>query len=102
MPSARKAILACHAIAKTHDDPEIKALAHAVGHAGASVHVGTHAFGLVAYELTAAVRRYKGIGFEDDIFRIKSFYSEKLVYWKQPGMKEKEIGLHFSLDLYAA
>ena len=89
MPSAKKAILACHAITKSHNDPEIMALAHAVGHAGASVHVGTHAFGLVAYELTAAVRRYKGIGFENDILHTISFYIEKLNYWKQSDEKEK-------------
>lgn len=95
MPEAKKAILASHAIAKTHGDPEIKALAHAVGHAGASVHVGTHAFGLPAYELTAAVRRHRGISFEDDILHKISFYMEKLAYWKLSGMKEKRTWASF-------
>ena len=61
MPIAKKALLDVHAIAKTTNDPYIKALAHAIGQACGSVHVETHAFGLVMYEMTSIVIKY-GIG----------------------------------------
>lgn len=43
MPIAKQAILDSHAVAKEIDDREYGALCHAIGHAGASVHVETHA-----------------------------------------------------------
>jgi len=55
MPVAKKAILDAHATAKDINDDVYIALCHAIGHAGATVHVETHALGLVFYELTAIV-----------------------------------------------
>lgn len=58
MPEAKKAILAVHAMAKDITDVSDQALCHAVGQGCGTVHVETHAIGLVVYELTAIVRRY--------------------------------------------
>lgn len=54
MPQAKRAILDAHAAAKELDRV-CGAYAHAIGHAGATVHVETHALGLVFYELTGMV-----------------------------------------------
>ena len=58
MPEAKKAILAAHAMAKDITDVSDQALCHAIGQACGTVHVETHAIGLVFYELTATVRLY--------------------------------------------
>ncbi len=83
MPEAKKAILAAHAAAKEINDKECIAIAHAIGHAGATVHVETHALGLVFYELTAFVH---DVGLENcDLAvsrKINSYY-ERLIYWQE-------------------
>lgn len=53
MPSARKAILACHAAAKECSDPADAARFHAVGQACSTVHTRGHAMGYPLYALTA-------------------------------------------------
>lgn len=58
MPVAKKALLDIHAIAKEIDNPYDIALFHAIGQGCATVHVETHAIGLVMYELTAIVLKY--------------------------------------------
>jgi hypothetical protein len=58
MPVAKRALLQAHAVAKELTNPADIALCHAVGQACATVHVETHAIGLVIYELTAIVREY--------------------------------------------
>jgi len=58
MQSAKKALLAVHAIAKETNDPVLEAYCHALGQGYASVHVETHAIGFVMYELSAFVRMY--------------------------------------------
>ena len=55
MPRAKRAILDSHAVAKEINDSEYAALCHGIAHAGATVHVETHALGLPFYELTAIV-----------------------------------------------
>lgn len=76
MPHAKKALLSVHAIAKETDDAYVKALAHAVGQACGSVHVETHAFGLVMYEMTSIVIKY---GIEECI----PYLENKLEYYRQ-------------------
>ena len=46
MPEAKRAILNCHSVAKEISDKEYAAPCHAIGHAGASVHVGSYVIGL--------------------------------------------------------
>ncbi|MGB7593948.1 MAG: putative immunity protein [Erysipelotrichaceae bacterium] len=82
MPEAKRAILDAHSVAKEIDDIECIALAHAVGHAGATVHTETHALGLVFYELTAIVRRAGIDQCESPVEnRIKTYF-DRLLYWQ--------------------
>lgn len=83
MPAAKRAILGAHAAAKEMKALADAALCHAVGHAGATVHVETHAIGLPMYELTAIVnecgfRDYQGAAAE----KIE-FYRQHLCYWQE-------------------
>jgi len=83
MTEAKRAILDAHAVAKEIDDEECISLLHAIGHAGATVHVETHALGLVFYELTAIVRNMGLNNCESAVeIRISTFY-DRLVYWQK-------------------
>jgi len=82
MPEAKKAILASHAVAKEIDDGAYIALCHAIGHAGATGHVKTHAMGLVFYELTALVILCDYKDYSDTIRDKISFYYDTLIYWQ--------------------
>lgn len=62
MPLARRAILACHAMAKELVEPADIARCHAVGQACSTVHTEGHALGYPIYELTALARE---LGVED-------------------------------------
>ena len=82
MPVARKAILACHAVAKEHTDKVTGLLAHAIGQACATVHVETHALGLVFYELSAIVYAQ---GLQDCQMAVEGkikFYYDRLLFWQ--------------------
>lgn len=81
MPAAKQAILAAHAAAKTINDSEYGALCHAIGHAGATVHVETHALGLPIYELTALVRQYGKDNFHKPVGVKINYYCQRLLYW---------------------
>lgn len=83
MPEAKRAILDAHAAAKELSDREYIALAHAIGHAGATVHVETHALGLVFYELTAVVL---GTGLENcgsSVSKKINNYLDRLLFWQK-------------------
>lgn len=83
MPEAKRAILDAHAVAKDIDDKEYSAIAHAIGQACATVHVETHALGLVFYELTAIVLR---VGLERSNLAINekiNYYYNRLLYWQE-------------------
>ena len=81
MPEAKRAILDAHAVAKEVDDRRLKALAHAIGQAGATVHTAAHAPGLAFYELTALAL---GAGDRRDALVLEriGFYLERLEYWR--------------------
>lgn len=83
MAQAKPAILACHAVAKEIDDREYGALCHAIGHAGATVHVETHALGLVMYELTAIVLKYGKEAFAEPVSEKIDYYYNRLLYWQK-------------------
>lgn len=83
MPEAKRAILDSHAVAKEINDKECIAIAHAIGHAGATVHVETHALGLVFYELSSIVQK---VGLEKCDTEIKDkieYYYDRLLYWQE-------------------
>lgn len=83
MPEAKRAILNAHTAAKELDDRVCAAYAHAIGHAGAAVHVETHALGLVLYELTGIVYDTGldkcGPAVEGKI----QYYMDRLTYWQR-------------------
>lgn len=58
MPEAKRALLKVHGYAKEITDKYDIALCHAVGQGCATVHVETHAIGIVFYELTSLVLKY--------------------------------------------
>jgi hypothetical protein len=82
MPLAKQAILASHAVAKKINDSEYGALCHAIGHAGATVHVETHALGLPFYELTAVVLKHGKDNFPKPALEKIDFYYDRLLYWQ--------------------
>ena len=81
MPEAKRAILDAHAAAREAANPRLAALAHAVGQAGATVHVGTHAPGLAFSELTA-IRLGAGPAWEQAVAEKIGFYLERLAFWR--------------------
>lgn len=83
MPIAKQAILNSHAVAKEIDDSEYSALCHAIGHAGATVHVETHALGLPFYELTGMVLKYGKDNFSKPVMEKINYYYDRLLYWKE-------------------
>ena len=82
MPVAKKAILDAHATAKEIEDNAYIALCHAIGHAGATVHVETHALGLVFYELTAIVFVNNIDNFDLVVNEKLNYYYDRLLYWQ--------------------
>ena len=82
MPVAKKGILEAHAVAKEIEDDVYIALCHAIGHAGATVHVETHALGLVFYELTAIVFLNSKDNFDIEVNEKIDYYYDRLLYWQ--------------------
>ncbi|WNY26505.1 putative immunity protein [Methanolapillus ohkumae] len=87
MPDAKKAILACHkAATESGSDPVTEAAARAVGHAAATVHVETHALGLVFYGLTAAAYAKCPYTMPNDAEALVAdeldWFYERLTYWE--------------------
>lgn len=83
MPAAKRAILDAHAVTKEIDDRVYGALCHAIGHAGATVHVETHALGLPFYELTSLVYKLGADEYQDTVCNKIDYYCQRLVYWQE-------------------
>ncbi len=83
MPVAKRAILDAHAVAKEIDDSVYGALCHAIGHAGATVHVETHALGLPFYELTAIVLKFGKDEYQKRVYERINNYYQHLIYWQE-------------------
>ncbi len=83
MPAAKRAILDAHAVAKEIDDRVYGALCHGIGHAGATVHVETHALGLPFYELTALVLEFGKDKYQEEVRKKVDYYYERLIYWQE-------------------
>jgi hypothetical protein len=98
MPIAKRAILDSHAVAKEINDSEYGALCHAIGHAGATVHVETHALGLPFYELTAIVLRYGKDNFPKPVSEKIDYYYNRLLYWQENTDKLRFDWADFLLD----
>lgn len=79
MPEAKKAILEAHnAATDTKAFPAIEAAARAIAHAAASVHVETHAIGLIIYGLTALVYN----GEESIIEQYLDYFYDRLLHYQ--------------------
>jgi hypothetical protein len=98
MPVAKRAILDSHAVAKEIDDREYGALCHAIGHAGATVHVETHALGLPFYDLTAIVLKYGKDNFQKPVSEKINYYRGRLLYWQENTDKLGLDWAYFLLD----
>lgn len=98
MPIAKRAILDSHAVAKEINDAEYGALCHAIGHAGATVHVETHAMGLPMYELTALILKYGKYNFQEPVSEKITYYNDRLLYWQENAGKFKLDWVDFLLD----
>jgi hypothetical protein len=93
MPIAKQAILDSHAVAKKIDDGEYDAYCHAIGHAGATVHVETHALGLPIYELTAIVLKHGKDNFSKPVSEKINYYYRCLLYRQE---NAGNFGLHWA------
>lgn len=98
MPIAKQAILDSHAVAKEINDSEYGALCHAIGHAGATVHVETHALGLPFYELTSIVLIHGKDNFPKPVSEKINYYYNRLLYWKENTDKLELEWADFLLD----
>ena len=83
MPAAKKAIHAAHhAAAEALSDPAACVAARAIGHAAATVHVETHALGLVFYGLTAFVLDASPEDADRIVAEECKRYYDRLLYWQ--------------------
>lgn len=83
MPLARRAILDCHALAKTLEDPADIALCHGVGQACSVVHTTGHALGYPIYALTALVRRLGVDHCREAVEGQVQHYVDQLIFWQE-------------------
>ena len=83
MTVAKRAILNCHAIAKELEQEYDIALCHAIGQGCSTVHVETHALGLVFYELTAIVIKHKYKDYQEEVLEKITFYLNKLRWYQE-------------------
>lgn len=90
MSRARAAILSVHAIAKEQHDPLVCALAHAIGQGLGSIHVETHAIGMVMYDLSAQVYRLGIDHCREQIEQRVRWYMDCLADWSaRQGLAEQ-------------
>jgi len=84
MPVAKKAAHATHnaATAVADEDPAACAAARAIGHVVGTVHVETHAMGLVLYGLTAFVYAADPRNADAVIAKECQWLYERLLYWE--------------------
>lgn len=83
MPVAKKAIHAAHhAATEAEASPAAQAAARAVGHAAATIHVETHALGIVFYGLTALIYAEKPADFDAFAAKECAWFMDRLSYWE--------------------
>jgi hypothetical protein len=83
MPTAKKAAHAAHhAATEVAHDPAACAAARAMGHVVGTVHVETHAIGLVMYGLTAFVYAADPKDADDVTSKECNWFYDRLRYWE--------------------
>lgn len=98
MPAAKRAILDAHAVAKEIDDKVYGALCHCIGHAGATVHVETHALGLPFYELSSIVFKFEKDEYQKPVQDKIDYYYQRLLYWQDNTDNQEFEWADFLLD----
>jgi len=84
MPVAKKAAHAAHnAATAVADDPAACAAARAMGHVVGTVHVETHAMGLVMYGITAFVYASEPKNADQIIAKELDWLYDRLLYWEK-------------------
>lgn len=85
MPAAKKAAHAAHNAATEvcEEDQAACAAARATGHVVGTVHVETHAIGVVMYSLTALVYKAGKKEAEDIVERECRWFYDRLLYWQE-------------------
>ncbi len=84
MPEAKAAALAAHiAATDVKDDFAAAAAARAMGHVVGTVHVETHAIGVIMYGLTAMVHRGNFDIFDELVKKECQWFYKRLQYWKK-------------------
>lgn len=83
MSKAKQAILACHQLAKEIEDQSMIALLHAIGQGCSSVHVKSHATGLIVYELSSIVFDHGIDAFKNPVMDKINEYTKRLLYWNK-------------------
>ncbi|MBK5211844.1 MAG: hypothetical protein JJE36_06010 [Coriobacteriia bacterium] len=83
MSVAKKAILSAHnAATDAEENPAAQAAARACGHAAATVHVETHALGLVFYGLTAFVYATGTQDTDEIVTKELAWFYNRLLHWE--------------------
>lgn len=90
MSDAKKAILNCHSFAKNLENPLDIAYCHALGQGLSTVHVETHAIGMVFYELTAIVIKNGYSDYEIEVSNKINNYISKLKFWSENEKRYRE------------
>lgn len=99
MPAAKKAAHAAHNAATevAEKDPAACAAARAMGHVVGTVHVETHAIGVVMYGITAFIYAAKQKDAEKVIAKECKWYYDRLLYWETKTDKEETTWASFLL-----
>lgn len=99
MPVAKKVIHEAHNAATDAEGyPAAQAAARAIGHAAGTIHVETHALGMVFYGLTALVYAEKPENFDDFVNKECDWFLERLKYWETNYDKVETDWATFLLD----
>lgn len=83
MTIAKRAILNCHSLSRELEYEQDIALCHAIGQGCSTVHVETHALGMVFYELTAIVIKHKYKDYQVEVLDKIKFYINKLLWYQE-------------------
>lgn len=98
MSIAKKAAHAAHnAATEAEFDPAACAAARAMGHVVGTVHVETHAIGLVIYGITAFIYASDEMSADDVIARECKFFYDRLIYWEANIDRKERTWAHFLL-----
>lgn len=98
MPVARRFALLSHQAAnEVKENPKAEAAARALGHVLGTVHVETHALGMVFYGLTSVYHAYPEHQRDMEVRKLLDWMTERLTYWVSEEKKLKRQWASFLL-----